>query len=478
MPDKVLLIMPKIGMGSFDFGIPNEPPVGLAYIAAMLKRHSVAFKVIDMRLGYSFDAVKEIVAVYKPTVIGVSYWSLERSKTQALIKAVKAVAGVPIVIGGPHVSSVRKESLEETDAEYAVKGEGEFTIIELLGFLRGDNIKLEDINGLIFKKGGDIFENPDREPNKNLDDLPFPAYEDFETARYVRKNRINIATSRGCPYGCNYCAVRLTMGRNFRPRSPQNVVDELAHWNRMGYGEFQFVDDCFTFDMARAGDICDLVIKRGLKIDWFLDNGIRVDRVSEPLLKKMKASGCKIVMFGVESGDDGILARMGKGIKIRQAEESVRMAKNAGIEYVGATFIIGHPGENLKMIREYMKKIRKWPADKINFYNLVPYPGTEVFEWVKKNAVMLDVKDSYLDHLSYYSGIPIFETKDFPAKDRVKALKMGKRLTKSITSKYYTKVFTKKYGPVIGFLGGKLVNFKRLMVILSSLGVSRLIKKI
>jgi radical SAM superfamily enzyme YgiQ (UPF0313 family) len=469
--------MPKISIESFDLGVPNEPPVGLAYLSGMLKKNSIDFKAIDMRLGYSVGDIKDIIADYKPTVVGISYWSLERSKTQALIKKIKEIVDIPVVIGGPHVSSVRQESLRETEADYAIKGEGEFTLIELLEFLKGNISGPEEIKGLIFKRDGAVTENADREPITDLDSLPFPAYEDFEIDRYARRKRINIASSRGCPYNCNYCAVRLTMGRNFRPRSPKNVFDELIHWKNLGYEEFEFIDDCFTFDMKRSEEICDLIIKADLKISWFLGNGTRADRVSESLLLKMKQSGCKIIMFGVESGNNDILARMGKGIKVSQAESAVRLAKKAGIEYVGATFIIGHPGENLNMIREYIKKVENWPVDKINFYNLVPYPGTEVFDWIRKNSIFLDKDEKYLDRLSYYSGFPIFETDDFPCKDRIKALKLGKRLSNRVATKYFTGLFTKRYGLVIGFLAGRLINFKKLMVVLSGLGVNKFVKR-
>lgn len=472
----ILLIMPKISVESFDLGVPNEPPVGLAYLSAMLKKNLIDFKAIDMRLGYSIEDIKDIIADYKPTTIGISYWSLERSKTQALIKKIKETTDIPVVIGGPHVSSVGRQSLCETEADYAIKGEGELTFIELLEFFKGNTKRLEEIKGLIFKKDGTVVENPDREPIKDLDSLPFPAYENFEIDRYARRKRINIASSRGCPYNCNYCAVRLTMGRNFRPRSPKNVYDELIHWSNLGYEEFEFIDDCFTFDMKRSEDICDLIIKADLKISWFLGNGTRADRISEPLLLKMKQSGCRIIMFGVESGNNNTLVKIGKGIKVEQAENAIRLAKKVGIEYVGATFIIGHPGENLNMIRDYIKKVETWPVDKINFYNLVPYPGTEVFDWIRKHSTFLDKDEKYLDRLSYYSGFPIFETDDFPAKDRIKALRLGKRLSNRVATKYFTGVFTKRYGPAIGFLAGRLINFKKLTVVLSGLGVNKFVK--
>jgi|TARA_B100002003_G_scaffold124691_1_gene115073 radical SAM superfamily enzyme YgiQ (UPF0313 family) len=455
-----VLIMPMLVSTSLAV-----PPTSLSYLGAVLKEHNVQYKIIDMRLGYSVINITTIIQVYKPTFVGISCWSIGRSIINNLIESIKEITYVPVVLGGAHVSSVRSQCLEENNADYAIKGEGEFVLIELLQYLNGNIPKLNSIRGLLYRANGKIIENSDREPIDDLDSLPFPAYEDCERDRY-REKRVLMTTSRGCPYGCNYCAVKLIMGRSFRTRSPGNVIDEFIHWYELGYRIFDIADDCFTFDLKRSEEICDLIIKNNLEIVINLDTGIRADRVNESLLIKLKQAGCKTIMFGVESGDNRVLKTIGKNLKIEQAEKAVHLAKKVGIQRVGATFIIGHPGETLNTFKRYLSKIKKWPLDKVSFYMLVPYPGTKLFDWVERNSFLFDEVEKYLDTHTIISDCPVFETKEYPRGDRVKAFKLGKKMSDRLHTRNMNKLYIKKYGFIIGFIAGKLITHNKYLLFL------------
>lgn len=416
---------------------PSMPHTGLAYIAAFLLKNGHQVKVLDMRFGYNNDYLLDKLKTYGPDLVGVTGPSLQYSKLYDLINFLKKQE-YRVVVGGPHASTIRKKILEETKADFAIKGEGELTFLDLC-----NGKEPKDIDGLVWRDNGTIVENPDRERIKDLDSLPFPAYELFELDKYMDK-KIPILTSRGCPYRCIYCSVRLVTGNGFFPRSPENVVEEIAKWKNKGYDRFIFPDDCFSLDLDRAKKICDLIVERKLNIGFDLRNGIRVNRVDEELLRKMKAAGCFFVSFGVESGVQDILNNMKKGITLEQVRTATSLAKKVGIKY-GVFFIIGLPGDTYEKFKQSLKFALSLNADEVRFYNIVPYPGTELMEWIGPNAKFLKQPDSYLNGSSYWEDDPIYETIDFPKEERKKAYNMAE----SYVMKY---LFRTEFGKYLGYI--------------------------
>lgn len=437
---KVLFIIPK----SHEWPRPGYPHTGVAYLIAVLKRHNIEVKVVDMRLGHIFDYLLEILNKFNPNVIGVTSYSYLFKNAYKVVNAVKSYGEYIVVMGGPHVSAFRSKVLAETKADFAVKGEGEYTLLELCEAVETGTKDFGEIKGLIWRRGNEVVENADRPFIRDLDSLPFPAYEDFELEKYACciEKRLPIITSRGCPYRCIFCSVRLSMGNMFRARSPENVIDEMKYWYSMGWKSFDINDDCFPVNMKRAKKICDLIVREDLKITYKLYNGIRVDRIDLELLQKMKASGCDLVQYGIEAGNEEVLRMIKKGITLEQAKKAVELSKAVGIRCV-VNFIIGHPGENFEKAMDSIRLAKMLPADSVCFYNLVPYPGTELFEWVKKNATFLYSPDIYLNEVSYGEGKPIFETREFPAKKRRKVLRKGFLL-------YRKKILQSKLGGVLG----------------------------
>lgn len=437
---KIFLIIPD---AKGVLAKPTNPHIGTAYLAAVLLKHGHHVNVLDMRFGYKYKYLIKKLKKFNPDFIGITSTSVEYKKAYDLIEKLKRDK-FKVIIGGPHASVMLKKILEETKADYAIKREGEETIIDFLN--KPD--KPKQVKGLIWRnKNGKIIENKDREKIHDLDKLPFPAFELFELDKYMDK-KLPIITSRGCPYHCTYCSIFFTMGHKFRARSPENVVDELEKWYKKGYKYFSFNDDCFSFDMERAEKICDLILTRNLKIKWELRNGIRINKITEKLLKKMKKSGCVYVAFGVESANQDVLNKMKKGITIEQAKKAILFADKVGIKK-GAFFIIGLPGGNMKTFKQTLDFALSLPLDEVRFYNAIPYPGTELFSWIKKNGKFLQPLNSYLNKADAWDPNPIYETNDFKRKERKKAF----LIAEEYVMKY---LMIREFGKFFGVVGWSL----------------------
>jgi len=432
----VFLLMPKI---SGRYGRPSCPPVGLGYLIASLKSQGHKVAALDLRVEPSNSNYIQKIKDFKPDLIGISFTSCNYQAVYSLIKLLKLKIWIPVVIGGPHVSVKKDAVLKECAADYAVYGEGEAA---LAGLANGMSPK--DIKSLIWRKGEEIIINPQEDFISNLDNLPFPEYEPFGLEKYSEK-KISLTTARGCPHFCVYCAVDLVIGRRFRMRSVKSVVEEIEHWYSKGYKKFGFNDDTFTENPKRAEQICDELIRRNLKISWDLRTGIRVDRVNKILLEKIKKAGCDFVAFGIESFDKKVLENMRKGTTPQQALEAVKMAKAVGLG-VGGFFMIGNPGDSYTAFRRTYEFARQPFFDEVRFYNVEPYPGTQLYQWIEKNNYFLVSPEHALNYYSRWQEKPIFATPDFPAKERVRAFNDGEIL---VVTKLLNKVFGQKAGSLM-----------------------------
>lgn len=439
---KVMFVIPKT-LKHPGMIFPIFPHLGIAYLTAVLEKSNIEVKIVDMRLGYDYDDLRSFLDQFNPDLVGVTSYSYGYKRSYNVVSTIKSHGNRLVAIGGPHVSAIRSKVLAETKADFAIKGEGEYALLELCKSIETQTKDYKEIKGLIWRYEDKIIENMDRPYLQELDNLPFPAYEKFELDKYKVK-RLQITTSRGCPYRCIFCSVRLSMGNRFRPRSPENVVNEIEYWYKRGWKEFELNDDCFSVDIYRAKKICDLIIKRNLKIKYYCFNGLRVDRVDRDLLQKMKESGCKFISYGVESGNNEILKTIKKGITFEQVKRAIDMTNEVGIENSG-TFIIGHPNETLEKAMDTIKLAKELPFSYVSFCNLVPYPGTELFKWIKENATFLYPSEVYLNQISYGETKPIFETEEFSLKDRARVLELGFSL-------HYKTLIQLKLGKIVGYM--------------------------
>ncbi len=295
-----------------------------------------------------------------------------------------------VVIGGPHVSFTARQTLRECKAMDAViMREGEITFRELVqAWDRG--LPLKRTAGLAFRCNGGIAKNPARPFIKNLDTLPFPAWEKLPMEKYNMNGRRfgMVMTSRGCPYDCIFCSSSQLCGKIWRARSPENVVSELKLLYDSGIKEIEFMDDTFTLNNKRAEGICDAIIREGLDITWTCSS--RVNTINKGLAKKLKRAGCHTVYFGIESGSQEILDMIGKGISLEQSRKAVRIARDTGLSTLGS-FILGLPGETLKSISRTVRFAKGLGLGFAQFTTATPYPGTKLYTWAKSRGLLKTV---------------------------------------------------------------------------------------
>lgn len=469
---KFLFVIPKNKFAFFGYrGIsPTFPHLGVAYLIAMLQREGIEVRLFDDSSERVHDELLNLIDEYRPHLIGMTIYTLSRPFAYELIQKIKDKTNIPVVLGGAHVSTIKSLILEETKADFAITYEGEYPLIELVNELRSTNPHFELVKNLIWRDDGKIIENPIRPFVIDLDKLPFPQFDlyDIRVHPSYGEKIVPLISSRGCPFNCNFCSVKLHMGRGFRKRSPQNVIEEIKYQYTKGYHQFDFNDDCFTLHKKRAEEILDLIIDSGLKIKFQFYNGLRVDSVDPNILKKLKEAGCFYISYGCESGNEEILKKIHKGITLQQVKESVKWSNDVGIA-CSVNFIIGHKEEIYKTAMDSINFARGLPADFVNFYNLIPYPGTEAFEWASQHGHFLVDTNNYLEAISYADNIPIFETKEFTREQRQKITQIGFAI-------HERKVLRYRFGKIIGLLlfiltrNSKLKKFAARFATLNRLG--------
>jgi radical SAM superfamily enzyme YgiQ (UPF0313 family) len=427
------------------FGRPATPHVGVSYLAAYVQRKGHRAEILDLRVEpHSPEDLRIILAEANPDFIGITSVSLEYKRTYQLINTLSSW-GLRVVYGGPHVSTVRKDVYQGCRPYAAVCGEGEEKLCDIL-----DGKPLHSIRGILFAdEEGRVVVTPPRENMVNLDSLPFPAYELSKLHLYSEK-KIPLITSRDCPHSCTYCNVKLVMGQGFRKRSPENVLAEIEHWHDRGYRLFGINDDTFTSDVNRAARICELIIEKKLQISWELRTGIRVDRINERLLRLMKQAGCHFLAYGIESIDDAVLKNVKKGATYSQIEQTVTLTEKVGLPFSGF-FMIGLPGDTYEIFLKLYAFARQHAFNEVRFYNLMPYPNTELFGWMREHGRFLEQPEEYLNNSERLQKDPVCETPEFTRVERVRAFELGESLMLKL-------ILKKTLGKTLGALASPLCD--------------------
>jgi radical SAM superfamily enzyme YgiQ (UPF0313 family) len=387
---KILLINLPIREGE----PPRHIPIGLGIIANILLNEGYAVKILDInaeRLSRS-DVKKKINLQSNYEIIGVSGLITTYKYLKWLIPELKKYnPHSKIVVGGGVVSENANLLLSKTPADIAVIGEGEITMKEVVSVLE-NNSPLEMLRGIAYKQENHIKINPPRPLIKNLDDLPFPAYDLFPMDIYLRnvahasiigkKREMSIISSRGCPYNCKYCYH--IFGRGARFRSVDNVIREIKELqDKYKIDSILLLDETFTINKKRVMEFCNKLILEKIDIPWSCY--ARVNLVDREMLRKMKHAGCYRVGYGIESGSQQILDKMNKGVTVEQAKRAIRLARKAGL-ICGTTFMFGYRGENLDTIKEtvtFCKELMISPS----FFFTTPYPGTDLYKEVEDRII-------------------------------------------------------------------------------------------
>jgi anaerobic magnesium-protoporphyrin IX monomethyl ester cyclase len=366
---KILLATPKPA----DAFIPYGPPIGLCYLSSFLKRHGYdEVRGVDLNV----QPLEEFTAALDDADLVGLYASTKSIKPAGELARLAKARGRTVVLGGPHPTLCPDETLSEAAVDYAVRGEGEATLLELVRMLEAGSTGAGAIDGLSHRTGGGVVHNRDRRVFSQLDDLPFPDLTLFDLGRYPSID-LSVAATRGCPYRCTNCQPALdTLCGRFRTRTVENVLAEIAALSRhpAWCGHVHFVDNDLTINRRWITQFCNEVIDRGLRIRWACEG--RANTLDRELLALMKRAGCRMVGMGVESGSDRVLKDIiRKGITRQQALDVVTWAREVGID-IHCWFIIGIPGETIEEMRETIALAASLEATSIGFSIGTPWPGT------------------------------------------------------------------------------------------------------
>lgn len=392
---------------SVRFVLNITPPLGLAYLGAVLERAGHRVKIVDYTAHFSYPTIPNLLKDFPPALIGLTATtpSFESARRMA-VELRRLAPEVPLILGGAHITCTPEAVLTDGLFAAGVIGEGEETMVELADHLVSGNFRdLETVEGLVYPEEGRLLRTPPRAFIAGLDALPFPAYSLLPPLKHYhptpasyRKLPVGILmTSRGCPFKCTFCD-RSIFGNTTRFHNPGRVLDEVE-WmlGKLEAREIRFFDDTFTLRKDRIREICAGIRDRKLKFPWTCLTAVKT--VTPKLLKEMKAAGCWQVLYGLESGDARMLKLLGKGNTVEENRNAVRWAKEAGLEVRG-DFIVGTPGETLESLEKTLKFTLETGLDYAHFNKFTPFPGTALYRQLAAEGYSLDFTKgcSILDH--------------------------------------------------------------------------------
>ncbi len=410
---KILLVYPHCLEPRIHTDDVAAPPLGLFYIGALLRENGYDAEIVNLQaVDGQAEAVERILKETAPAVIGFSVLNANRWGAIDTARMVKRIAPeTAVVFGGISATCLWEHFLTHfPEVDYVVLGEGEQTFLELVRHLQdGNGGNPETIRGIAFRREGRPLRTEPAAPVQDLDSLPNPA-------RHFTYQ--HLAVTRGCPSNCTFCGSPGFWGRKVRFHSADYVVDGMERLHRKGVRFFFVSDDIFTMRPALVIDICRKIIEKRLDISWAAIS--KVNHVNEEMLYWMRRAGCVQISYGVESGSETIRSLLNKAITTAQIERAFALTVRYGI-LARAYFIYGCPGETPDTIGEtidLMGRIR--PLSAI-FYILDLFPGTALFEGVKKRLGMTD--DIWLERIE---DILYFQVD--PALTQEEVLAFGKRL--------------------------------------------------
>lgn len=381
---KIVFIEPK-SPGNHVYSRWGMPRLGTLILGGILRDAGYEVSVfIEAIKGIDFEEV------FNADIVGISTITSTAPRAYEIANIVRN-AGIPVFMGGPHVSFLQEEAMDHCD--YVMCGECEHSILPFISALEQKS-GFDTIPGLVWRDNGNLRQNPWAEHVCNLDALPFP---DFSLIQGKEKFKGDLSvtpimTSRGCPFGCNFCSVTAMFGRRYRFRSVDNVIAELKaiqpEW-------VFFYDDNFAANPSHTRELLQRIIDEGIRFKWSAQ--VRIDVARDPeLLDLMKRAGCVRFYIGLESINPKTLAALNKSQTPEQIQDAIRIIHEHGI-HIHGMFIFGADQDDPATIRSTVKFAKKNDIESVQFMVLTPLPGTEVFHRLAAEKRLLSHDWGYYD---------------------------------------------------------------------------------
>ncbi|TRZ77256.1 MAG: radical SAM protein [Deltaproteobacteria bacterium] len=401
------------------------PPVGILSMCACLKENGYVARFIDADLRrLSPEDAARLIAMDPPQIVG---FTLNVGQVAFALEYIEAIqrefSAIPVVIGGPYVSGVGRDIFcDFPTVAYAVIGEGEFAIVDLVECLEGKK-ELKDVRNLLFQRDGMVHQNAS-ERIADLDSLPLPDYSlitdyfDRYTAPYpsIASPSMLIMCTRGCPYACSFCSSPVTWDRKVTFRSTDSVIKEIKLLKEMfDVKEIFFQDDTLNARPAWFTELCDKIIEHGLHRGIYYKCAFRANRnlVTMELLQKAKAANVWMIFYGVESGNQDILRAMKKQVTLDEIRHAFRLTREAGI-YSYASMMIGNSGETSATVQDSLTLLDEIQPDFGEFAIAAPFPGSELYAVALKKGHITQT-----DFKKYIFGDCILRTDQLTTSDIV-----------------------------------------------------------
>ncbi len=385
---KILLISPQ-GSNIYAKMKVGLPPLGLAYLAAVLREAGHEIKIIDRAIEQRPLSIEDFLSW---DVVGISADTPRYPEAVEIAQKAKT-AGKFVIMGGYHVSFLDKEALETGVVDVVVRGEAEEIIVELLQALEnGDD--LHRVKGISFAEGEKLVRTPAALPPRDLNRMPFPARDLLPMKQYQSEMAglpiTNLITSRGCPFNCYFCSSSRFGGLKWRYRSAQSIVDEMeVLYHDYGYRAFAFMDDNFTLSRRRVMAFADELEKRKMTdIIWWCFSRVDILIRNEDMVKRMAEVGAFQIFLGLESHNEDMLDDYGKNIGNREQEQAITLLRKYGISIHGS-FIVGDIHETKQQALQTARWVQKMNPRVAQFSILTPYPGTALYNDVEREGRFL-----------------------------------------------------------------------------------------
>ncbi len=412
-PMKLLLIEPN------TFGRVGLPTINLPILKGYVEGKSDHLvRIVDLAFNQKDwqEQLEEIINRESPDLVGFSVMAFNFIQALDIARFVKSKKDVKIIFGGVHAILAPEEVAAEDMADIICIGEGEIPLVDILD----NRLNCEGIGGIWYKDAvGRLIKNPPIMQIADLDEVPFPAWDDFEVERYffLNNRHVPIMAGRGCPYQCTYCsspAIRKTLqGQYVRFRSPDNVLDEVEYlidkYYDKGMRYLIFYDDIFVIRKSFVLEFCQKYIERGFhkKVKWCVN--VRANLiVKDEMLAAMKLAGCYEVAMGIESGNDYIRNEVYKrNMKAEQIDKAVANIRKHDLQ-LRVQFILGAPYETIEMMEESLQMAKRINPDAVQFPILMPLPSTEIRDVCVEEG-LIEVEGFKSTHVMFTS--PVTRTK-------------------------------------------------------------------